>query len=108
MEKELHDGGRGRRGRASRRVRRSRVLWLHRRDLSGTRASLCPSDQDRQAGSGRRPGGQPGEREAEFRAAGFDDFIPYPYNLRTTLSQLQRLAGVHFMKAFPDFPRSLR
>ena len=38
--------------------------------------------------------GQPGEREAEFRAAGFDDFIHIRTNLRTTLSQLQRLAGV--------------
>lgn len=38
--------------------------------------------------------GHPGEREAEFRAAGFDDFIHVRSNLRTTLSQLQRLAGV--------------
>ena len=38
--------------------------------------------------------GHPGEREAEFRAAGFDDFIHIRSNVRTTLSQLQRLAGV--------------
>jgi len=38
--------------------------------------------------------GNPGEREAEFRAAGFDDFIHVRSNVRTTLSQLQRLAGV--------------
>ncbi len=38
--------------------------------------------------------GHPGEREAEFRAAGFDDFIHVRSNVRTTLSQLQRLAGV--------------
>jgi methylmalonyl-CoA mutase len=38
--------------------------------------------------------GHPGEREAEFRSAGFDDFIHVRSNVRTTLSQLQRLAGV--------------
>lgn len=38
--------------------------------------------------------GHPGEREAEFRAAGFDDFIHIRSNVRTTLAQLQRLAGV--------------
>jgi hypothetical protein len=38
--------------------------------------------------------GNPGEREAGFRAAGFDDFIHLGSNVRTTLSQLQRLAGV--------------
>ena len=38
--------------------------------------------------------GHPGEREAEFRAAGFDDFIHVRSNVRTTLAQLQRLAGV--------------
>jgi methylmalonyl-CoA mutase len=38
--------------------------------------------------------GHPGEREAEYRAAGFDDFIHIRSNVRTTLAQLQRLAGV--------------
>jgi len=38
--------------------------------------------------------GHPGEHEAEYRAAGFDDFIHVRSNVRTTLSQLQRLAGV--------------
>jgi len=38
--------------------------------------------------------GHPGEREAEFRAAGFDDFIHVRSNVRTTLAQMQRLAGV--------------
>lgn len=38
--------------------------------------------------------GHPGEREAEYRAAGFDDFIHIRSNVRTTLFELQRLAGV--------------
>ncbi len=38
--------------------------------------------------------GHPGDREAEYRSAGFDDFIHIRSNVRTTLSQLQRLAGV--------------
>jgi methylmalonyl-CoA mutase len=38
--------------------------------------------------------GHPGEREAGYRAAGFDEFIHIRSNVRTTLSQLQRLAGV--------------
>ena len=38
--------------------------------------------------------GHPGEREAEYRAAGFDDFIHIRSNVRTTLAQMQRLAGV--------------
>lgn len=38
--------------------------------------------------------GHPGEHEAAFRAAGFDDFIHVRSNVRTTLSELQRLAGV--------------
>jgi methylmalonyl-CoA mutase len=38
--------------------------------------------------------GHPGEREAGFRAAGFDDFIHIRSNVRTTLDQLQRVAGV--------------
>ena len=38
--------------------------------------------------------GHPGEREAEYRAAGFDDFIHLRSNVRLTLSRLQRLTGV--------------
>jgi methylmalonyl-CoA mutase len=38
--------------------------------------------------------GHPGDREAEFRAAGFDEFIHIRANVRTTLSQLQRRAGI--------------
>src|SRR5664280_927235 len=38
--------------------------------------------------------GHPGEREAGFRAAGFDDFIHIRPNVRTTLDHLQRVAGV--------------
>jgi methylmalonyl-CoA mutase len=38
--------------------------------------------------------GHPGEREQEFRTAGFDEFIHLRSNVRTTLAQLQRLAGV--------------
>jgi methylmalonyl-CoA mutase len=38
--------------------------------------------------------GLPAEREAEFRAAGFDEFIHLRSNVRATLAQLQRLAGV--------------
>jgi methylmalonyl-CoA mutase len=38
--------------------------------------------------------GHPGEREQEFRAAGFDGFIHPGSNVRTTLAELQRLAGV--------------
>jgi methylmalonyl-CoA mutase len=38
--------------------------------------------------------GHPAEREAEFRAAGFDEFIHIRSNLRSTLAQLQRQAGL--------------
>jgi methylmalonyl-CoA mutase len=38
--------------------------------------------------------GHPGEREQEFRTAGFDEFIHLRSNVRATLAQLQRLAGV--------------
>jgi methylmalonyl-CoA mutase len=38
--------------------------------------------------------GHPGEREAEYRAAGFDAFIHLRSNARTTLTELQRLTGV--------------
>ena len=38
--------------------------------------------------------GHPGEREQEFRTAGFDEFIHLRSNVRATLDQLQRLAGV--------------
>lgn len=38
--------------------------------------------------------GHPGEHEKEFRAAGFDEFIHVRANVRATLAQLQRLAGV--------------
>ena len=38
--------------------------------------------------------GHPGGREQEFRAAGFDEFIHLRSNVRATLAQLQRLAGV--------------
>ena len=38
--------------------------------------------------------GPPGEREADYRAAGFDDFIHIRSNVRTTLLQLQRVSGV--------------
>ncbi|MFA5123902.1 methylmalonyl-CoA mutase family protein [Zavarzinia sp.] len=38
--------------------------------------------------------GHPGEREAEFRAAGFDEFIHLRANVRTTLARLQHLAGL--------------
>ncbi|MDD2763701.1 MAG: methylmalonyl-CoA mutase family protein [Opitutaceae bacterium] len=38
--------------------------------------------------------GHPGEREAEFRAAGFDEFIHLRVNVRTTLARLQHLAGL--------------
>jgi methylmalonyl-CoA mutase len=38
--------------------------------------------------------GHPAEREPDFRAAGFDEFIHVRSNVRATLAQLQRLAGV--------------
>jgi methylmalonyl-CoA mutase len=38
--------------------------------------------------------GPPGERELEFRAAGFGEFIHIRSNVQATLAQLQRLAGV--------------
>ena len=71
-------------------------------------AVLCSTDDTypaagaglRPAHQGRRPAlivvlaGHPGEREQEFRAAGFDEFIHLRSNVRTTLAQLQRLAGV--------------
>jgi methylmalonyl-CoA mutase len=38
--------------------------------------------------------GHPAEREPEYRAAGFDEFIHLRSNARTTLSELQRVAGV--------------
>jgi methylmalonyl-CoA mutase len=38
--------------------------------------------------------GHPGEHEREYRTAGFDEFIHLRSNVRTTLTQLQRLAGV--------------
>jgi len=38
--------------------------------------------------------GHPGESEAAFKAAGFDEFIHVRSNVRTTLIQLQRTAGV--------------
>ena len=38
--------------------------------------------------------GHPGGREQEFRTAGFDEFIHLRSNVRATLAQLQRLAGV--------------
>jgi methylmalonyl-CoA mutase len=38
--------------------------------------------------------GHPGEREQEFRTAGFDEFIHLRSNVRATLAQLQCLAGV--------------
>jgi methylmalonyl-CoA mutase len=38
--------------------------------------------------------GHPGEREQEFRTAGFDEFIHRRSNVRATLTQLQRLAGI--------------
>ena len=38
--------------------------------------------------------GHPGEHEQEFRAAGVDEFIHIRANVRTTLAQLQRRAGV--------------
>jgi methylmalonyl-CoA mutase len=38
--------------------------------------------------------GHPGEQEKEFRTTGFDEFIHLRSNVRATLTQLQRLAGV--------------
>ena len=38
--------------------------------------------------------GHPGSHEAEYRAAGFDEFIHIRANVRTTLAQLQRRAGL--------------
>ena len=59
-----------------------------------TGAGFRPAHQGRQACACRDPGRPSRRTGAEFRAAGFDEFIHVRSNVRTTLARLQRLAGV--------------